>query len=386
MFRSMLAGKSRRKAAILGGALVGVLTPLAAQASLSISLQLAPGSAGATQTVKYLTPLNTGADVPVYVYATVTGSNSVTGGTSFQGIDYAYYNVNFANVQTAINATLDSGTTGFTVDGSYAFNASGSQQGSTANTGSGILVGSTTALTDIAKPRTNATVNIGGNYVASPIWNNMGTTSDSYVSASGTAVSFLVETLEVKPGAFHASTTAANGQNYTKFTASVPNVSGIAGAEYAGANWYQDSTTTNIASGTSVGGFNNGAYTASTRFMTFEDTLNGDADGNGAVNISDFNILAAHFGNSTGQNWGTGDFDGNGAVNISDFNLLAANFGSGITGIIPTDMQAMTAFAISHNDLAAFDAAVGVPEPTSLGILALGGISLLARRRRNVIR
>src|ERR1019366_5989392 len=110
---------------------------------------------------------------------------------------------------------------------------------------------------------------------------------DSYVTNSGKSVNFLVETLEVKPGAFKASTTAANGQNYTKFTASVPNVSAIAGAEYAGANWYQDSPTTNLASGTAVGGFNNGVYTASTGFMTFEDTLAGDADGNGAVNISD---------------------------------------------------------------------------------------------------
>src|ERR1700733_13593325 len=86
MFRSMLAGRSRRRAAIVAGALAGVLTPLAAHASLTISLQLAPGAAGATQTVKYLTPVNNGADVPVYVYATVTGTQA----TDFQGFQYAY--------------------------------------------------------------------------------------------------------------------------------------------------------------------------------------------------------------------------------------------------------------------------------------------------------
>lgn len=393
MFRSLLAGKSRRKAAILGGALVGVLTPLAAQASLTISLQLATGAAGATQTVKYLTPMNTNADVPVYVYATVAGQNSVTGGTSFQGLDYAYYNINFANVQAAINATLDSSTTAFTVDSTtpFNFNASGAQKGSTANTASGILVGSTSALSDIAKPRSNATVNIGGNFDISPVWNNSGTSpNDDYVSANGKSVSFLVETLEVKPGAFTASTTNANGQNYTKFTASVPAVGTIGGAEYQGANWYEDSSTTNIASSSTNSSFKNASsstYSASSSFMTFEDTLAGDANGDGSVTIADFNALSTNFGHA--GNWSQGDFNGDGNVTIADFNILSGGFGKTLTTITPTITQSqydaelapLALFAAAHDDTAAFDAVTGVPEPTSLGLLALGGVSLLRRRR-----
>ena len=60
-------------------------------------------------------------------------------------------------------------------------------------------------------------------------------------------------------------------------------------------------------------------------------TLSGDADLNGTVNLSDFNRLAANFGQSS-RRWSRGDFDYNGNVNLSDFNRLAANFGrSGIT-------------------------------------------------------
>ncbi len=51
----------------------------------------------------------------------------------------------------------------------------------------------------------------------------------------------------------------------------------------------------------------------------------GDADRNGAVNLADFNILAANFGSTGG--WRQGDFNSDGLVNLADFNLLAANFG-----------------------------------------------------------
>lgn len=56
--------------------------------------------------------------------------------------------------------------------------------------------------------------------------------------------------------------------------------------------------------------------------------LPGDANGDGRVDLLDFNILVGNFGLGPGLGVGDGDFTGDGFVNILDFNVLAANFGS----------------------------------------------------------
>jgi hypothetical protein len=56
-------------------------------------------------------------------------------------------------------------------------------------------------------------------------------------------------------------------------------------------------------------------------------SIPGDANGDGSVNISDFNILASNFGSGGNPRFRNGDANGDGTVNISDFNLLASNFG-----------------------------------------------------------
>lgn len=57
--------------------------------------------------------------------------------------------------------------------------------------------------------------------------------------------------------------------------------------------------------------------------------LEGDADDNNSVTITDFAILAAAFGKTQGQAGydGRTDFNGDSAITITDFSLLAANFG-----------------------------------------------------------
>src|ERR1700753_2632818 len=99
MFRSMLAGRSRRKAAIVAGVLAGVVTPLAAHASLTVTMSLSPTVAGigATPTTKYLARTLT-AEIAVYVYDTVTGRNAA----DFQALQYAYYNINNAVTNTGV--------------------------------------------------------------------------------------------------------------------------------------------------------------------------------------------------------------------------------------------------------------------------------------------
>jgi len=54
-------------------------------------------------------------------------------------------------------------------------------------------------------------------------------------------------------------------------------------------------------------------------------TLLGDANLDGKVNGTDFNLMATNF-NKSGMTWDQGDFNYDGNVNGTDFNLLATNF------------------------------------------------------------
>ena len=55
--------------------------------------------------------------------------------------------------------------------------------------------------------------------------------------------------------------------------------------------------------------------------------LLGDANHDGRVNLNDFNILAANFGQSP-RDYTQADFDYSGNVNLNDFNILAGRFGA----------------------------------------------------------
>jgi len=102
----------------------------------------------------------------------------------------------------------------------------------------------------------------------------------------------------------------------------------------------------------------------------------GDLNLDGTVSISDFIDLAAHFNGSGG--WQEGDLNFDGTVSISDFIDLASNFNTSYSGEV---------FPISASDetmLANFAASIGasVPEPGTLGVIAVGAFGLLGRRRR----
>jgi len=74
--------------------------------------------------------------------------------------------------------------------------------------------------------------------------------------------------------------------------------------------------------------------------------LRGDADHNGTVNLNDFNVLAANFGQSN-RDFTQGDFDYSGNVNLNDFNILASNFGQTLAAPSTTASAASNSSGVS---------------------------------------
>jgi hypothetical protein len=112
-------------------------------------------------------------------------------------------------------------------------------------------------------------------------------------------------------------------------------------------------------------------------------TLAGDANLDGFVNGEDFTILASNF-NQNVTGWDQGDFNYDGTVNGEDFTLLAANFNQGVSGAASAgDIAALDAFAAANGISLP---TTSVPEPATAGLLTLGALGILARRRRRSMR
>ncbi len=109
-------------------------------------------------------------------------------------------------------------------------------------------------------------------------------------------------------------------------------------------------------------------------------TLAGDANLDGKVDSADFGILADNYG-ASGAVWDAGDFNYDGKVDSADFGILAVNYGqsagSNADVVTAADWSALDAFAAANGMTLS-----QVPEPASLGILAVSGVAILGRRRR----
>jgi fibronectin-binding autotransporter adhesin len=117
----------------------------------------------------------------------------------------------------------------------------------------------------------------------------------------------------------------------------------------------------------------------------------GDGNMDGKVDFNDFVLISTHF-LAADINWDHGNFNYDGVVDFNDFVVLSTNFGEGVTGGDGTGATAAelaqfnalaTSYGISKAQIAAWDATIStLPEPTSAGLLAVGAVGLLQRRRR----
>ena len=107
-------------------------------------------------------------------------------------------------------------------------------------------------------------------------------------------------------------------------------------------------------------------------------TYYGDANLDGAVDGSDYTLIDHGFASAgTLMGWQNGDFNYDGKIDGSDYTLIdnAFNTQGSTLGTNPTAVIASTALQFAGGSSA-------VPEPTTLGLLGLGAIGALTRRRR----
>jgi hypothetical protein len=105
-------------------------------------------------------------------------------------------------------------------------------------------------------------------------------------------------------------------------------------------------------------------------------TLSGDLNLDGSVDFLDLAKLAQSYNVTDGtRQWTTGDVNYDGNTDFLDLAKMAQNYNTGL----PSE-PVPGASADFNADLARAFAAV--PEPGALGLIAIGGITLLGKRRR----
>ena len=379
MSYAMSMSKSRWKGALLATVAASVLTPLAANAqSMTVGITTNP-MGGVTSPNDYTGMSNVYIDPytkdTLYVYATVTGT-AAPSASYVDGLEYLYFNVNatatgatgLGAITSATPSTLFSGgsynqTSGNTSPGA---GVQGGVVSTTAYTSTpSLAVGSTTTLTSIAKPRS-----AGDLFVSST------TNQSSNVVVTGNSVSFLVETLTYTPkssliNTTTATTSAPGAANSVAFNISNPSVSATFGSQYYGANYFVGLPST-PSLGTVVGASSTLTnYNASTTTVHLTNALPGDVNLDGLVNGTDLAIVNSGLNTSGYTNgYSQGDLNEDGLINGTDLAIVNSNLNTSLLGTTGAPAGALSQIGGS-----------AVPEPTSLGLLALGGLAALRRRR-----
>jgi hypothetical protein len=101
----------------------------------------------------------------------------------------------------------------------------------------------------------------------------------------------------------------------------------------------------------------------------------GDANGDGAVDVSDLGILAANYGMTSGATLAQGDFNGDGKVDVSDLGILAANYGTGTQVAADFNADYAKVFGTASEENATEDTTGSAC--SSLGLSLIAGLALL---------
>jgi len=113
-------------------------------------------------------------------------------------------------------------------------------------------------------------------------------------------------------------------------------------------------------------------------------TYYGDTNLDGKVDASDYSrIDAAFLADQTNPaaytGWYNGDFNYDGVINGSDYTLIDNAFNTQ-GAVLASEIAAPS--AVETSEIAPAAGTSAVPEPTALGLLGLGALGLLGRRRR----
>ena len=176
-----------------------------------------------------------------------------------------------------------------------------------------------------------------------------------------TGSSTLDGTLSITTGSYADPTTRAVRDTFTVIASAGGSTGAFGTVSYDGVDLSADFNGSNGSFRDHIenGLFRNVNYDGNNVSVTNLFALEGDADGDIDIDITDFNILASNFddtgANSATNDWTTADFDADGDIDITDFNFLASNFA-------PDSYRASNA----------------IPEPSSF-ILCVLGILVVSR-------